>query len=218
MNEMEMIRERHSVRAYLDRQIEPEKIEAICAEAARLNALSGLHMQFLPNADGVFGGLFSRVIGWKYVPSYLALVGPDAPGTDEKCGYYGERMVLFLQSIGLNTCWVGMFKSSAVRAEILPGEKVFITIAVGYGANAGKPHRSKPISEVADVSDMPDWFRAGVESALLAPTAINQQKFMFSLEGDAPVARVSGKGPFAGLDLGIAKYHFEVASGRKFEV
>lgn len=215
MDTMRSIRERHSVRAYLEKKIEPEKAAEIRAETEKINAESGLHIQFMSDADGVFGSLFSRAIGWKYVPSYLALVGPDAPGTDEKCGYYGEKLVLFLQSIGLNTCWVGMFKASAVRAEVRPGEKVFITIAVGYGANAGKPHRSKSVSDVTDVKDMPDWFRAGVESALLAPTAINQQKFLFSLDGDVPTARVSGRGPFVDLDLGIVKYHFEAASGRK---
>ena len=214
MDTMQMIRERHSVRAYLDRKIEPEKAAQIESELAEINARSGLHMQYLAEADGVFGGLMLRAIGWKGAPACLALAAKDAPDAEERCGYYGEHMVLFLQSLGLNTCWVGMFKASAVRAEISDGEKLFAVIAVGYGANQGKPHRSKRVDEVTDVKEMPDWFRAGVESALLAPTAMNRQPFVFSLENGEPVARING-GAFAKMDLGIVKYHFEAASGRK---
>ena len=62
---------------------------------------------------------------------------------------------------------------------------------------------------------MPDWFKAGIEAALLAPTAVNQQKFTFTLDGDTPSVGVSANGPFVRLDLGIVKYHFELGSGRK---
>lgn len=214
MDTLRLMEERHSVRSYLKKPIEPKKLSLILAEIDRINERSGLHIQFMENAEGVFGSIFSRFIGWKHVQSYLALVGSDAPELYEKCGYYGEELVLYLQSIGLNTCWVGMFNASAVKAEVCPGEKLVITIPLGYGADSGKPHKSKAISEVTDVSDMPDWFRIGVKYALLAPTAVNQQKFFFSLDGDAPSVRVTGKGPFVKLDLGIVKYHFEAASGR----
>lgn len=217
MDTMQMIRERHSVRSYLEKPVEPAKLVRIREEIARVNAESGLHIQIMEDAEGVFGGLLSRVIGWKFVPSYLALVGRESPKLEQTCGYYGEQLVLFLQSLGLNSCWVGMFKASAVRAELGEQERVVITIPFGYGADAGKQHKSKAIGEVTDVQQMPDWFRAGVESALLAPTAINQQKFLFSLDGDRPTAKVNGKGPFTEVDLGIVKYHFEAASGRKVE-
>ena len=68
--------------------------------------------------------------------------------------------------------------------------------------------------------DSPEWFRHGVEAALLAPTAINQQKFSFELlpaeEGQLP--RVVAKRHFSlvgytQMDLGIAKYHFELGAG-----
>lgn len=215
MDTMRMIRERHSVRSYQERRVEPEKTAEIREKIDAVNAASGLHIQFVEDASNVFSGLFSRAIGWKYVPSYLAIIGKDAPDLEEKCGYYGEELVLYLQSLGLNTCWVGMFKAGSVKAAVEPDEKLVITIAVGYGANQGKQHRSKAVEDVADVKDMPEWFRAGVESALLAPTAINQQKFIFSLKDGEPSVRVSSPGPFVRLDLGIVKYHFEAAAGRK---
>ena len=215
MNELDMIRQRHSVRAYQMRPIEPEKAAVIRAEIDRLNALSGLHMQLIEGADNVFDRLPARFWGWKYVPAYIALAAPAGEEWEEKCGYYGEALVLFLQSLDLNTCWVGLFRASAVRAELREGERMVITIAVGYGETAGKPRKSKTVEQVTDAEEMPDWFRAGLECALLAPTAVNQQSFMFSLRHGVPSARVSGRGPFVRLDLGIVKYHFEVGSGRK---
>ena len=63
-------------------------------------------------------------------------------------------------------------------------------------------------------SVMPDWFRAGVEAAMTAPTAINQQKFMLTLMRDgATVKAAAGLGPYAKMDLGIVKYHFEIGAG-----
>ena len=63
---------------------------------------------------------------------------------------------------------------------------------------------------------MPDWFARGMEAVLLAPTAMNQQKFYFTLEGDRVRAR-AGRGFLTKMDLGIVKYHFEAATGRKVE-
>ena len=61
----------------------------------------------------------------------------------------------------------------------------------------------------------PAWFRAGVEAALLAPTAINQQKFRFELVGEREVRAVQTGGFCRGLDLGIVKYHFECGAGKE---
>ena len=59
---------------------------------------------------------------------------------------------------------------------------------------------------------MPDWFKSGVEAELLAPTAMNQQKFLFSFDGNRVSAK-AGMGFYTKVDLGIVKYHFEVGAG-----
>jgi hypothetical protein len=98
---------------------------------------------------------------------------------------------------------------------VAPGEKLCLVIALGYGASQGTPHKSKPVEKLMQVSgDAPDWFRSGMEAVLLAPTAMNQQKFVFALEGDRVSAR-AGLGFYTKIDLGIAKYHFEVGAGKK---
>ena len=93
------------------------------------------------------------------------------------------------------------------------GEKLALVIAIGYGKTQGKPHKSKKFTDVTeDIQNVPEWFVNGVECALLAPTALNQQKFKFSFNGKRVFAK-SGKGVFVKTDLGIAKYHFEMGAG-----
>ena len=145
--------------------------------------------------------------------NYLALVGPK--GADEKLGYYGERLVLKATQLGLDTCWVALtFRKGKCPVAVAPGEKLVCVAALGYGQTHGVPHKSKSLSEVCRAEgDLPDWFRSGVEAALLAPTATNQQKFLLTLEGDAVRAESTG-GFYSKVDLGIVKYHFEVGAGR----
>ncbi|MBQ9680186.1 MAG: nitroreductase [Ruminococcus sp.] len=216
MTDLQAIQARHSVRAYQDKKIEAEKAEALRELLDRLNKEYDLHMQLIEDVGGVFSGVVSKICGWSHVPSYIAMVGKDSESLDELCGYVGERVVLEAQKLGLNTCWAGIFKRKQATAEIREGERLALVIAIGYGVDSGHSRRSKTLSDVTDVQDMPDWFKAGVEAALLAPTARNQQKFFFTLDGGKPVARVTGNAPFAKLDLGIAKCHFEIGSGRTF--
>lgn len=131
---------------------------------------------------------------------------------DERVGYYGEQFVLFAQKLGLNKCWAGTFNRKNIGAEVSDGEKLVNSIAIGYGANQGKEHKSKTIDQIAEASsNRPYWFNYGVEMALLAPTAINQQKFEIKYsQGDVQFKDKGGV--MSKVDLGIVKYHFEVGS------
>lgn len=217
MTDLEAITLRHSVRVYKRVRIEQEKIDVIRDEIDRLNEKYHLHIQFISKAGEVFSGLPSMLAGWKNVPSYIALVGRKRDKLDELCGYCGERLVLLAQKLDLNTCWAGMFKRKEVKAEIGDNERLVLVIAIGYGVTEGSSRKSKPVEFVTDVREdgMPEWFRCGVTAALLAPTAMNQQKFIFSLDGDKPTVRTSANGPFVKVDLGIVKYHFEAVTGKK---
>lgn len=211
MTEVEAIRARHSVRAYLPKPIEPEKAEKLEAFLETCNRESGLHLQLLRDAGGTFDRLLSKAMGLNSAPSVIACVGPDGADLEERIGYYGEKAVLYAQQLGLNTCWAGTFQAKNVPAVIQSGERLVIVIAIGYGATQGKAHRSKAIEEVTNVQgEMPQWFRKGVELALLAPTAINQQKFRFCLDAEGKVTVLDQKGPFSKVDLGIVKCHFEI--------
>lgn len=214
MDMMETMAQRHSVRQYDDRRIEQEKRDVLLCELARVNEESGLHIQILFDEPKCFDSMMAHYGKFSGVQNYIALVGRKGESLEELCGYYGERLVLLAQSLGLNTCWVAMTHGrSAARIE--KNEKQTCLIALGYGLKQGVPHHSKAVSEVSKVEgSMPDWFEKGIEAALLAPTAMNQQKFMFELKGDDVRAKVSGFGFYSKVDLGIVKYHFEVATGR----
>ncbi len=91
-----------------------------------------------------------------------------------------------------------------------------ISIAIGYGKDQGRERKSKDVSQVSQASgNRPAWFDEGVRMALLAPTAINQQKFMIRLNEDESVTFVDKGGPFSKVDLGIVKCHFEIGAERK---
>lgn len=149
------------------------------------------------------------------VKNYIALIGKKSPSLDERCGYYGERLVLLAQQLGLNTCWVAMTYSKVKNAYVLgEGEKLCVVIALGYGVTQGTGHKIKTPEDVVQTKGvLPDWFKRGIKAALLAPTAMNQQKFTFSLNGNQ-VSVKAGMGFYAKVDLGIVKYHFEVGAGK----
>ena len=141
------------------------------------------------------------------------IVEIDDETLEERVGYYGERLVLEIQKMGLNTCWAGTFSRKNIDADVADDEKLVISIAVGYGKDQGRPHKSKTAEQVIEAKgDKPEWFNKGVEMALLAPTAINQQKFKIRLNEDGTVDIVDKGGPFSKVDKGIVRRHFEIGA------
>lgn len=217
MTELEAIRARHSVRQYQNKPLKPDELAQLRAEVDACNRESGLHIQLVVNEARAFEGTMARYGKFSGVRNYFAMVGKAGPDLQEKCGYWGERLVLRAQAMGLNTCWVALTFTKVKSAYTLGGgEKLAAVIALGHGKTQGVPHKSKPMEEVARAAEpAPEWFRAGMEAVLLAPTAVNQQKFLFTLEEDGRVSAQPGHAFYAKMDLGIAKYHFEVGAGRE---
>lgn len=216
MDISEAIKERHSVRAYTDKKIEGEVLFALENKIAEINGESGLNVQLVLNEEKAFGGRMARYGKFTGVKNYIAMVGKKGADLSEKVGYYGQKLVLFAQTLGLNTCWVALtYKKVKTAYKIEEGEKLALVIAIGYGATQGVPHKSKSINAVSNADEnSPEWFVNGVRAALLAPTAMNQQKFFFTLK-DGEVTAKPGLGFYAKVDLGIVKYHFELGSGVK---
>lgn len=215
MDLMEAVRARHSVRSYLDTPIEPEKIDRLHALIDECNRESGLRIQLAHDEPKAFSSFLAHYGLFDNIKNYIVLVGPDSPVLDEACGWYGEKIVLEAQRMGMNTCWVALtYRKIPGAFTVEKGEKLVCVIALGYGRTQGRQHRSKPASAVMQGQDHPDWFLRGVECALLAPTAVNQQKFLFSRE-DSRVLATAGRGACAKIDLGIVKYHFEIGAGKE---
>lgn len=215
MTDKEAIQSRHSVRAYEDRRIEPDKIRLIEEKITELNERGNLHLQFVEDAGRTYNKLLNRAMGLGSAPSVVACAGKDIEDLDERVGYYGEKLVLYLQQMGLNTCWTGTFNRKNIGVALAADERLVLAIAVGYGKDQGNPHKSKTAAQVTDgKTDQPVWFRDGVEMALLAPTAINQQKFTIRLNDDDTVTFIDNGGILSKVDLGIVKCHFEIGADR----
>ncbi len=214
MTLMEAMQARHSVRQYREETLRKEDAALLREEIEACNAESGLHIQLVCGEPKAFSGLLARYGKFSGVTNYIALVGKKGPDLSETCGYFGERIVLRAQQIGLNTCWVAMTYSKVPSAfSAGEGEKLCAVIAVGYGKTQGSGHRVKSLREVTEGEPpFPEWFVSGVEAALLAPTAMNQQKFRFALHGNR-VSATAGSGFYTKLDLGIVKYHFAMGAG-----
>ncbi len=210
----EAMQARHSVRQYREEALRKEDAALLREEIEACNAESGLHIQLVCGEPKAFSGLLARYGKFSGVTNYIALVGKKGPDLSETCGYFGERIVLRAQQIGLNTCWVAMTYSKVPSAfSAGEGEKLCAVIAVGYGKTQGSGHRVKSVREVTEGEPpFPEWFVSGVEAALLAPTAMNQQKFRFALHGNR-VSATAGSGFYTKLDLGIVKYHFAMGAG-----
>lgn len=218
----EAIKTRHSVRNYKHLPLTEEMIEVLQQSIDECNKQGNLHIQLVLNERKAFTGIMSYGV-FSGVENYFVMAGKKSADLDERIGYYGERLVLLAQTLGLNTCWVGLsYRKVSNAFKIEKDEKLACVIALGYGEDKYRKHKIKSREEVSNASELtPEWFNKGIEAALLAPTAVNQQKFFFELlnekkEGKA-VVKASTTFSMIGytkMDLGIAKYHFEAAAGK----
>ncbi|MDE7168481.1 MAG: nitroreductase [Clostridia bacterium] len=215
MDLKEAILSRHSVRSYVDKPIEGETLEKLNAMIEECNREGDLHIQLVTNEPKAFDCFLAHYGKFKGASNYIALVGKDCEDFYEKLGYYGEKLVLYAQTLGLNTCWVYLTYKKVKNAYVLnKGEKLGLIIAIGYGETQGKSHKSKTLADVSAAVNPPEWYVKGIEAALLAPTAMNKQKFFFSLEGNK-VKVDTASGVCTKIDLGIVKYHFEIGAGKE---
>jgi len=237
MTLQEAIEARHSVRAYKNEPLAEDASRRLEEEIAEVNQKGRLHIQLIQDEPKAFQGTLAKYGKFRNVTSYLVMAGRKADDLDERIGYYGEHLVLLAQTLGLNTCWVGLSYKKIPGTYVLDeGEVIKAYIAIGYGETQGTSHKIKTVEQVSNASETtPSWFKQGVEAALLAPTAVNQQKFFFHYVSKASQSaersfeyvgmkdnrhQVRAKKGFSmigytQIDLGIAKYHFEIGAGKE---
>ena len=221
MTIQEAIEARHSVRAYKNQPLSEDIVKQLEDKIVELNLEGQLHIQLICNEPKAFQGTMAKYGKFRNANNYIVMAGKKADDLDERVGYYGEHLVLLAQTLGLNTCWVGLSYSKVPGTYVLgEDEKIACYIAIGYGETQGTSHKIKTIEQVSNATDItPAWFKKGVEAALLAPTAVNQQKFSFEYLGEENNRhKVRARKGFSmigytKMDLGIAKYHFEIGAG-----
>lgn len=222
MTLLEAVNVRHSVRRYIDKPLPAAVAGELREYISEINSESSLHIQLVTDEPKGFGGRMAYGT-FSGVSSYFVAAGPKGGDLEEKIGYYGEKLVLKAQQLGLNTCWAGLtYNKIPGTYELAENEKIVCYIALGYGMTQGTVRKHKELSELSNIDDStPQWFRAGVEAAQLAPTAVNQQKFYIEYlgtEGITGKPQVSIRSRFSMVgytktDLGIARLHFEIGAG-----
>lgn len=214
---------RHTVRQYRGKPIPTHVVEQLEERLEADNREQGTAISLMTEDSSALG-LSAKLVRAKGVRNYFTVSGnigsDEGLDLDYRLGYAGADLMLYAQTLGLNTWWVGGTYNRKAVARMAQGDHTIGIIAVGYGAVQGEPHRSKRPNEVSRYGDavVPGWFSNGVEAALLAPTGLNRQPFMIEGAGNlVTISPMQGE-PFTGVDVGIAAYHFMLGAGsRNFE-
>ena len=213
MDIKEAIYARHTVRKFQDKPLAEDVVKALQARIEKVNKEHQVNIKLVTNESVPVWGVM-KFFMTKGLKNYLVLLGPDRADIEESLGYCGIDIALYAQTLGLNTWWVGGTYSKNSASKDVEGSVINGIIALGYGQVQGVPHKSKAFEDVCQSEGaMPEWFKQGVEAALLAPTAMNKQKFMITGK-DNEVSISCDNGKWSGTDLGIVKYHFEVGAGK----
>ncbi len=150
MEFMDVINARKSVRGYINKEVEDEKLTQIL-EAARW-APSWANKQctnyILVKDKKKIEELASTFMGWiKQAPVVVvACADPKASGQRNGMDYYlldvgisMQQLVLAATSLGLGTCWIGGFDEAKIKKALAVPEniKVVALTPVGYAGEAG---------------------------------------------------------------------------------
>ena len=210
----EAMRARHMVRKYTDKPLPADIVAQLNQRVEENNQKHHTDIHLMLNDTNAFPCIVKLLLA-KGVNNYFIMAGDEAPDLDERLGYVGADLMLYAQTLGLNTWWVsGTF--SRKNAKAIVGDKAVLgVVAVGYGATQGVQHKLKPASEVSAYEGLaPQWFTEGVEAALLAPTALNKLSFFVKGQGNK-VTLTYKEGAFSGVDKGLVKYHFELGARKE---
>ena len=130
MTLQEAIVARHSVRQYIEKPIEAEKVQQLQTLIDECNREGGLHIQLVTEEPNAFAGGMAKYGKFWGVRNYIAMICKK--GDDVKLGYYGEKVILLAQTLGLNTCWVGLsFRKQPDQYKVDDGETLVSVVSLG---------------------------------------------------------------------------------------
>jgi len=211
-----------------------ERLRTVCENFRPFDSARAVLVTESP--EHIFKGAIGPYGKIRGASAFIGFVGDmDSPIMQEQVGYMGEGIVLEAEALRLNTCWVSGTFRKETTAELLgidEDETVLAVTPVGYASSRlsfeeklltgfGFTHRRKPLSDMVIGLEQPEWplwIRAALESARLAPSAINRQPWRFRVEKDSiTVANDSCKVKRESvqskrLDCGIAMLHIELAA------
>jgi len=203
----EMIFQRKSCRSFTNVPVDAETIETIKAFP-----MKPLYPEIKVHWDIVPRNQVKCICPWT-TPQLITIYSEETDGYLENIGFLFQQMDLYLQTLGLGVCWLGMGRMNPRTATDAEGMKFVIMLAFGHPKGDQLRHdlkgfKRKSMEQITDKSD------PRLEPARLAPSAVNSQPWYFTHDGDTIHAYCSKKG--SQLDIGIALAHLYVANEESF--
>jgi len=203
----EMIYHRKSCRSFTN----------IPVDAATIETIKAFSMKPLYPDIKVHWGIVPRnqvkcICPWT-TPQLITIYSEEAEGYLENIGFLFQQMDLFLQTLGLGVCWLGMGRMNSKTTTKVEGMKFIIMLAFGHPKGDQLRQRAKDFKRksMEQITDKPD---PRLEPARLAPSAINSQPWYFTHKDDTIHVYCSKKG--SRLDAGIALAHLYAANEETF--
>ena len=212
MTLQEMIYHRKSCRSFTGKPVDAELLEKI-----RSFEMKPLYPEIKVHWDIVSRNQVKCICPWT-TTQVITIYSEEAEGYLENVGFLFQQMDLYLQTLGLGVCWLGMGRMNPKTAPEVEGMKFVIMLAFGYPKGDQLRHdlkgfKRKSLEQIADKAD------PKLEPARLAPSSINSQPWYFAHEGEVIHAHCTAKG-IAGymnrIDMGIALAHLYVANPDTF--
>ena len=207
MTLQEMIFHRKSCRSFTGKPVEPEMIAQILSFEPK-----PLYPEIRVRMDIISRDKVKCICPWT-TPQLIAIWSEETEGYLENIGFLFQQMDLYLQTLGLGVCWLGLGRMDPKTAPEVEGMKFVIMMAFGHPKGDRLRHdlkgfKRKPMEKITDRAD------PRLEPARLAPSAVNSQPWYFTHEGDTIHVHCSKKG--SRLDAGIALAHLFVANEETF--
>ena len=203
----EMVYKRKSCRSFTNVPVDAATIETIKAFP-----MKPLYPEIKVHWDIASRDKVKCICPWT-TPQLLTIYSEEAEGYLENIGFLFQQMDLYLQTLGLGVCWLGMGRMNPKTTTAVEGMKFVIMLAFGYPKGDQLRHdlkgfKRKPMDQITDKPD------PRLEPARLAPSAVNSQPWFFAHEGDTIHVWCSKKG--SRLDAGIALAHLYVSNEDTF--
>lgn len=215
MTELKAIKARHAVRNYTTQPLSSTIIDELNEEIEQCNRLGQLHIRLVTENEAAFKSFMPLFGRFKNVKNYIVLAAKKRDDLYMACGYFGARLMIKAQQLGLNTCYVtNTYNAKKCQGSLASDEELVGVIAIGYGMTNGTPHKSKSMEKLCKPCSE-EWFINGMNAAVLAPTGLNRQNFFIEANENTVSIRTKDNNPMSQIDAGIVKYHFEIGAGQE---
>ncbi len=203
----EMIYLRKSCRSFTNIPVDGAMIETIKAFPMKpLYPQIKVHWNIVPRNQ------VKCICPWT-TPQLIAIYSEETDGWQENVGFLFQQMDLYLQSLGLGVCWLGMGRMHPKTASKVEGMRFVIMLAFGHPKGDQLRHNLKEFKRKTP-EQIADYADPKLEPARLAPSAVNGQPWYFVHDDNAIHAYCKTKGNR--LDVGIALAHLYVANEETF--